>query len=43
MDRPEQAFVFDCVQSIKDQIPDERRYVIYPMAFRGMIEEFRDD
>jgi hypothetical protein len=42
MDEPEQAFVFDCVQSIKDRIPGEHREMIYSMAFRGMIKEFRE-
>lgn len=42
MDAPEEAFVFDCVRSIKNRIPGEHREMIYYMAFRGMIKEFRE-
>lgn len=42
MDAPEQEFVFDCVKSVKDRIPGEHREMIYSMAFRGMIKEFRE-
>jgi hypothetical protein len=42
MDAQEEAFVFDCVKSLKDRIPGEHREMIYSMAFRGMIKEFRE-
>jgi hypothetical protein len=42
MDKPEEEFVFDCVKSVKDRIPGEHREMIYSMAFRGMIKEFRE-
>lgn len=42
MEQFEEAFVFDCVRSIKNRMPGEHREMIYYMAFRGMIKEFRE-